>query len=240
VKDLLFEWNLFLDESKGSKLERVTTFISREIVRALKDEEVRAAFAKTESVSFLLVEDAPEVEWLRDIVVKLTSNEDYVYTHASYEYTLGATDEERKDSDMIINIVLPKNYDNSIFSELIPDLKDSIRHELEHSVQPTEMLSGNEEIKSSEAIWQSLDIARAYYTSESETNAHVAGLYKKAKVLKEPFEDVVNHAMYEIWQTGIYYGFADDDVDKLVMDIRDIWLRYGAERYPRAQFSGEA
>jgi len=239
MNELYNEWRSFLNEGRGRSLEKVTTFISREIVYALKDEGVRSAFLKTEPVTFYLTQEFTEVEWLRSVIVSLSSNEEHVYTHANYEYDLGATDEQRKNSDMNVNIVIPRNYDNSVLSELIPDLKDSIRHELEHSIQSTEMLTVVVDELSDGEIWKSLGTAKNYYTSEAETKAHVAGLYKKAKILREPFGEVLDRFLAEVWQTGMYHRYPEEKLDNLVLHIRELYRHYAASRYPNVEIDWE-
>ena len=240
---LLFEnWRRYLNEVSGQGLERYATFISREVVKALKDDIIKNAFARLGEVNFRLGDEGMEfledLDWVRHIKINLEAGR-YVYTDAKYEFILDATDEERKESDIIINIVLPKSsrgsYDDSVFSELIPELKDSLRHELEHSSQPTDMLMQIQKEIPEGDVWKSVDAAETYYTNEAEVKAHVAGIYKKAKMLKEPASEVMDDFLMQIWQTGMANGYSEQELEPLMTKIRELWRYYMASRYPHAE-----
>jgi len=240
MKQLLENWRTYVNEVSGQGLDRYATLISREVIKALKDEEVRSRLSETGEVQFKMdIEHIlQDLEWVRDVYIDLGGG-DYAYADAKYEFDLDATDEQRRKSDIIINLVLPHDYDNSVFSELIPELKDALRHELEHSSQPTEMLMKVQKEIPEGKIWESLDSAETYYTSEAEVKAHVAGIYKRAKVLKEPAAEVMDNFLIQIWQTGLAHGYSEQELDPLMRKIRDLWRYYMTSRYPHAEIDWE-
>jgi hypothetical protein len=236
MKLLLENWRKYINEVSGRALDNYTTLISREVVKALKDNQVKTALIDREQIEFKMsIDDILEgLKWVRDVYINL-SRGNYVYTDAKYEFDLDATDEQRRTSDIIINVVLPENYDNSVLSELIPELKDSLRHELEHSSQPTDMLMKVQKKIPEGEVWKSLASAEDYYTSEAEVKAHVAGIYKKIKMLKEPAGEVLDDFLTQIWQTGMARGYSEQELDPLMRKIRDLWRFYMASRYPQAE-----
>jgi hypothetical protein len=232
---LLFEnWRKYLKE--GRELENFTTLISREVINALKEDEIKEIFNNNGEVSFGLdtEEMLKNLTNVRNVYINLEAA-DYVYAHAKYDFILDATEEQRKESDVYINILLPLNYEHSVFSELIPELKDSLRHELEHSTQPTDILMKVQREIPDGDIWKSLESAKTYYTSESETKAHIAGIYKKAKTLKEPVGSVLDQVLMEIWQTGISNGYSEEELGVFLAKLREMWRYYLMSRYPQAE-----
>ena len=236
MKLILENWRAYVNEISGQGLDRYATLISREVIKALKNEEVRSRLSETGEVRFKMDIDhvLQDLKWVRDVYIDLGGG-DYIYADAKYEFDLDATDEQRKESDIVVGIVLPHEYDNSAFSELIPELKDALRHELEHSSQSTEMLMQVQKEIPEGDIWKSLESAETYYTSEAEVKAHVAGVYKKAKMLKEPAGEVMDDFLIQIWQTGLAHGHSEQDLDPLMRKIRHLWRYYMTGRYPHAE-----
>lgn len=222
----------------GRALERYTTLISREIVNAIKDEGIKEAVSETGSVHFRL--DIPEIlddlEWLAQVDIKIQGvEEDIVDADAAYGFDLDASDEQRKTSDMTINIMLPADYTNDVLSRLIPELKSTIRHELEHSGQSTEDLMDVQRRVPDAQVWKTMDSAEAHYLSRSEVAAYVAGAVKKAKMLKQPASDVIDEELIRIWQTGVAYGHPENEIDDLMGQIRQMYQDYLKKRWPLAE-----
>ena len=90
---------------RGRALDRYATMASRETINAIKDESVRDAFNTNGRVDFAL--DVPEItddiDYLRMIVIKMREG-DRIATDGAYEFDLDADDEERKTSDIYVNI----------------------------------------------------------------------------------------------------------------------------------------
>tara|TARA_Y100000034_G_scaffold92228_1_gene111392 strand:- start:58 stop:831 length:774 start_codon:yes stop_codon:yes gene_type:complete len=232
---LLFEsWRRYLKE--GRELEQYTTLISREIVNALKDSDVKDAFNQAKQAYFKLdIEHILDnLEYVKDVYVNMLEG-DLVYAHAKYEFDLDATEEQRKNSEIVVDVILPIGYENSIFSELIPEIKESLRHELEHSTQPTEMLMKIQKKIPTGDVWNTLESAEAYFTNESETKAHVVGIYKKAKMFKEPAGEVLDQELMNIYSTGLHYGYTEEELGPIMSKIREYWRYYMQSRFPHAE-----
>jgi len=243
MKLIMENWRGFLNEKvvTGRALERYATALTRETLNVLKSDSFIKHIDKEREAEVTLTSPLiKELDWVRRVVLHVKQDEKMgldtgaAMTHGSYEYTLDAPEEERKTADIHVNVVLPVEYDFSVFSELIPQLKDTFRHELEHSGQPTEMLDTTLKKIPDAKVWKTLEIAEQYYTSESETKAHVAGLYKKAKTLKKPAAEIVDRFLGEVLDTGVSHGYLEDEVMPLILRIRERWIAYMKKRYPKA------
>ena len=226
---------------KGRKLDWYSTLISREIINAVKDEQVRNYFSKNGRAYFMM--DIPHItknlEWLDRVYLQITPESHGINAHASYEYDLDATDEQRKNSDMKINLEMPIGYSDKYISVLIPILKETIRHELEHSGQSTDVLMDVQKKVPDQEIWKSLKRALDYYTSEAETKAHVAGIVKLSKVKKINAADAIDDYLVRVWSTGKYFGYSEKDLDPLMKRIRSVWQYYLMTRWPKQEWPEE-
>ena len=241
MNNILTRWRDYLlneDVIRGRALEHYTTGLSRKIVNVLKEDEVRELIATKGEVDFELVADEllDDLDWVNSVVVNVSTS-DYIDVVGSYEYSTRASNEDREDSDIIINIVIPVDFSDHDFSVLIPELKDTLRHELEHSSQSTDVLSNIDDVIPAEDdghVWSSIESADRYYNSQSETEAHVAGLYKRAKMLNKPASQVIDKFLDDILDMGTHYGHNENDVTKLISKIRKQWFDYLISRYPNA------
>ena len=215
MKLILENWRKYLSE--GRELEQYTTLISREIVNALKSEEVKDAFShnKQEHLSFKLTIDEilKDLKYVENVYVNMLEGNG-VFAVAKYEFILDATEEQREESDITVDVILPLNYKDSVFSELIPELKDSLRHELES--------------------------AETYYTNEAETKAHVVGIYKKVKMHGVPAGEALDRELMDIYSTGFHRGYAEEELGPIMEKIREYWRYYMQSRFPHAEMDWEA
>ena len=223
---------------RGRALDRYATMASRETINAIKDEAVREAFNTNGRADFAL--DVPEItddiDYLRTIIIRLREG-DYVSSDGSYEFDLDADDEQRKTSDIYVNITLPPRYDEdySFMSRLVAELKETFRHELEHSSQSTEELMAVQRAVPDREVWKDLETAEDYYLSDAEVKAHVAGIYKKAKSFRKPATNVLERVLNIIYNTGLYYEHDPAKLAELMEKIQTVWANYLFDRYPRAQ-----
>ena len=125
---------------KGRALDRYATALSRKIVHVLKNTQVvdkLQSMDANEEVELKnpmgLDQVVAELSMIRDIYLLLSVNDEgYVDVAGNYVFNTANRDE----SDFYIVIDLPIGYDDSIFSVIVPELKETIRHELEHSADP--------------------------------------------------------------------------------------------------------
>ena len=114
IRQILLEKSL-----TGNKLEGVAIAVAKEVTKYLLDDEVREAFAQRGNLQFQVEVELPEkLIWLRDIIVAMRHHEGF-NVDAKYEYDLNATDEQRKDSDLIVNLYLPTDYADEEIEEFI-------------------------------------------------------------------------------------------------------------------------
>lgn len=111
------------------------------------------------------------------------------------------------------------------YNELIPEIKDAVRHELEHVSQ---YRNPNKEIKPGGVNQDDLPLYD-YLTLDYEIPAFVQGLYKKAKTKK-------------ITLTKAIDDFLDERAEELSSDeevkIKKIYTDWAKKNLPSAQFEG--
>ncbi len=223
---------------RGRALDRYATMASRETIKAIKDEAVIEAFRTHGKVQFQL--DVPQItdsiDYLRYIGITINEGNN-ISSDGAYEFDIDATDEERKDSDIFVSITLPPRYneDYSFMSRLVAELKETFRHELEHSSQSTEELMAVQRAVPDREVWKDLETAEEYYLSNAEVKAHVAGIYKKAKSFRKPATNVLERVLDIIYNTGLYYEHDPAKLAELMEKIQTVWANYLFDRYPRAQ-----
>ena len=109
-----------------------------------------------------------------------------------------------------------------LFTKLLPELKDTIRHEIEHVTQHRFKDRQRKGFFSLKREYPK-DLNYYEYLSEPyEVEAYVRGLYKKAKTLKEPLNDVMD----EWWS----YLEERQDLDSNEIDkVRTLWTDYAVK-----------
>lgn len=220
----------------GRKLDRYTTAIRRHVINAIKDEEVRSHFSKTGGARFLLqdVTEIDELEYVRHVIINMKEGE-RIAADAAYEFDIDATPEQRKNSDLVVNLTLPRDFDNKLISYIGEELTDAIRHELEHSGQETwELMDCQRKTPSANLIWLTLKNAAEYYLCPAEIKAHVAGFMKRAKLSREPVSEIIDHELYRIYETGKAEGYHDDELQPFMSELRDKYQSYVKQRYPKS------
>lgn len=230
VRQLVSEVLILEKKWTGRSLERITTAICREMVRALKDESTRAHFAK-EGWATLWFEkaDVPAVSELPVGEVVLNIQEgDRLGVSGRFEYADDGHDQEQ--SAIVVMVRLPRDYDFQDFQLLVPDLKDALRHEIEHAVQSKETMVGLSGVLDPYVSMQSLT---QYLLSKAETEAHVAGFYKKSKMLGQPASNVLDEELENIRNLAVREGLPEDEVAELLYQIKKQWLTNMKQRYPK-------
>ena len=127
----------------------------------------------------------------------------------------GGADSTEDSPFILINFQIPKS---PVWSEVSMDLKDVVRHEIEHLTQlGSNVLPGKEmedDIVLRALIKQELLPKAEYFKLEQEVDAMLQGMYFKAKKSKTPFKQVV-----------------DDYLDKVNLtpeekeEVLDIWKK---------------
>ncbi len=216
----------------GRQLEDVAETITNEIVEYLLDADLRTAFAEQGELKFEVAVDLPEaVVWLRDVIVEMYPRNEF-NTTASYEFDLDATDEQRKSSDMRVQLYMPPDYEDEEVERFKIEVESDIRHELEHSGQSTEVLMDVQRKVPDSEIWKTIQRAEDYYTSQAEIPAYVSGLVLKSKRKGLEAADVIDKDLYNIYATGMDHGYTEEELSPLMARIREMWQYYLMTRWP--------
>jgi hypothetical protein len=98
------------------------------------------------------------------------------------------------------------NFPNSI-NQIIAELSDTIRHELEHLTQSGWNTKTSKYIpsdrKKRDRIESGKEATYNYFLLDKEIPAMIHGLYNKAKKSRRPFADVVNDQMQKLIRLGV-------------------------------------
>ena len=241
VREILIEKSL-----TGRKLERAARRIGREVTIALKDEEIKAFFSKpgrSFPLEFRLDYTPPEdVIWLRDVIIKMNPpiGSQEFNASAAYEYSLNAPTEERRNSDLILNLFMPTDYEDREIDRFESKIVGTTRHELEHSGQPTEdLMATQRKIKDEDAIWASLESIEAYFVDKAETPAHVADWVLQAKMEGEEAADVIDWELQNIYVTALHKGYTEEEMGPVMARIREIYQYYLMTRWPQQDWPAE-
>ena len=227
VSEILIEKSL-----TGRQLEKVSETIAQEVVEYLLDADLRQAFAEQGALKFQVDVELPKsVVWLRDIFVEMTPHDDFNST-AAYEFDLDATDEQRSNSDIVLRLHMPNDYDDEEIERFKIEIESDLRHELEHSGQSTDVLMDVQRKVPDSEIWKTLDRADYYYTSEAEVPSYVSSLVLKSKRKEAHAADVIDKELYNIYATGLDEGFSEEELAPLMTKIRDTWQYYLMSRWP--------
>jgi len=138
-------------------------------------------------------------------------------------------------TSIVVEIDITNQFSKEDYNEAHLELKEIIRHEMEHSVQ-----KWNPEDDPID-IW-------SYFKSKNEVEAYAAGLYKRAKIEKKPFEEVVDEFItkVKIIVNNRYHppappfgshavGSNEARIDAGLAGVRQMLLNYAGKRFPAAQ-----
>ena len=129
------------------------------------------------------------------------------------------------DEPPLVEVLLkldPAMYPN-VLSELVSELSDTIRHEIEHLTQSGWNTKPGKYIPTDVKLRQQIETGKLpsyqYYLLPKEIPAMIQGLYNKAKKVRKPFADVVNAHL----QTTIDKGWMTPEQSEIV---KDTWRTY--------------
>ena len=127
-----------------------------------------------------------------DLVAKIK------FTNGGDELKVDGGLKETRDGDFIIfvDFEVDKNILPGMWSEISMNLKDVIRHEIEHITQADPEMYPSKLMKDDQLIRDLIDAKMLpkdlYFKLEKEVDANLQGLYFRAKKEKKPFSDVIN------------------------------------------------
>jgi len=227
VREILLEKSL-----TGRRLEKVAEQIAHEVVEYLMDPDLREAFGQQGALKFQVDMELPEtMVWLRHVFVEMTPANDFNST-AAYEFDLDASDIQREESDIVLRLQMPPDYEDEEIERFKVEIESDLRHELEHSGQPTDVLMDVQKKVPDTEIWKTLQRAEDYYLSQAEIPSYVAQMVLKSKRKGMNAADVIDKELYNIYATGMDKGYTEEELSPLMTKMRDLWQYYLMTRWP--------
>lgn len=224
-----------------SKLDSLSNEIARQIIFGVKKRmnlinstrPQRDGRFMTRSTDFdeIVTDKRTNVDYQIKVAVRvMAATEDKTPVEASWDW---ATDTLEVHVNVLSQTGLIQNHH---LGRLQDRLYDSIRHEIEHSIQGSDLAVSSIEAHSSWAEDPTNIIKRRnYYTDPSEVPAFVAGIYNKAKKLRQPFYKVVEEDLAKIRKAMKRETQASpSSVSRAISKIRSTWMEYAAQRFPNA------
>jgi hypothetical protein len=134
--------------------------------------------------------------------------------------------EERGKSNLVIVANIPRGYETiEDFPEWFAiELEDALSHELQHSCDPTDMLSAD--IPEGEEKWASLENIYKHFASEAETRGHLAGARGRARRSGRDLEEIVDNAVNQIFEDALEYGYTVEELTPVIQAIWEKWNNY--------------
>lgn len=220
--------------SKVNPLETDAAKLSKQIFEYLKDQLVSKEYREGEFFIFKTFSGDDLLVW-----VKIKR---YIKSPKKNQFVILTTGEFDESGELTVTAKLfgkiPENIEQ-YFESFIFDLKNTVRHELEHYYQ-TELAGETkrkrtwdevEKLYESEDSGDKLAEYRSYYLSNSEIEAYVSGAYYEAKKSKKGFYEVLYDELEQI-QSDL------ENIEggpELFKEIHDTWIDYARQRFPEAQ-----
>jgi hypothetical protein len=195
----------------------ITTQLSRELVNSIKSKAKKGAIAFDfpKTIPFL-IDTLDDLRYSPEIELRYTIK-------YSNKFKMGFDIYGQADDDSIeLYITLNPKYAPKIYSEIIPVIKDAVRHELEHVAQnllPRPASEKYEYVKST--------MFSDYLTARHEIPAFVRGLYKQAKTRRLPLSQI-----FDLFFNDYEERIGQDRIE----NVRQIWTDYAKRNLPKAQF----
>jgi len=201
------------------RYDGVTTQLSRQLVSAIKSKrkqgDIHFEFPGKKSFT---IDDLADLEYSPEIMLsyQIQYKPDFDIGFNIY----GEADDKNIELKMIVN---PKQLPK-IYSDIVPVIKDAIRHELEHVAQ--NHLARPESERYEKLSNPNSDFFK-YLTAKHEVPAFVRGLYKQAKTRR-------------IELSRMFDMFFNDYADRLepgqVEQVRQVWTDYAKKHLPKSRW----
>jgi hypothetical protein len=133
---------------------------------------------------------------------------------------------DRSQSNLVITLNIPREYDKiEGFQEwLIEELEDALSHELQHSCDSTEMLTGD--IPEGEAKWESLENIYKHFASDAETRGHLAGARGRVRRSGADIDEIVTGKINLIFEEALERGYSEKELMPVMQTIWEKWNSY--------------
>ena len=133
---------------------------------------------------------------------------------------------EREQSNLVLTLDIPREYDqiDGFQDWLSAELADTLSHEIQHSCDTSDILTGDGNIPEGDDKWADLESIERYYASEAETRGHVAGILGRSRRTGEDPESLLYQDISTIMNKAIDNGFSEDEMTSILQSINDKWL----------------
>ena len=163
---------------------------------------------------------------------------DYVRGADAYIQQAEFADDADEEPYIEIRFALDPADTPRIFSSVAMDLRDSLRHEIEHTTQTGWNVKPGKYIPSDQDLRAKINSgerpAREYFLLPMEMPAMIHGLYLKAKKSRKPFRDVASNYLENFFYMNNVYG-----EPMLTPKDRDIILAKWKEYLPKLGMKGK-
>lgn len=205
-------------DSLVTKLSNKLLGIIKNSYAAVKDPQGRFAgkkiyFKQDEEVPLIIDDKKQRYIYFEEVENKDIPVEFYLQLKVQWiegydDFTYGgdAYNSDKRDSDELPLIEVRFQFDPAeypkILSEVAMELRDILRHEIEHVTQSGWNLIASKYLRSDMSLRKKIDSgelpAVRYFLLPKEIPAMIHGLYSKAKKSKQPFRQVVDNYL-SIW-----------------------------------------
>ena len=200
--------NLLLE----GRYDGLTTYASRKIVQLIKQNKKRARWNLRFPRGFEY-EDGIEFPLFIEFQINIT------YGKNPNDIVGSVYDDE---TAIRLDLVIDPATIPQALNQLIPDIKETIMHELEHIAQNIGLRG------SAFNQYEEYKNLSDYFLSNKEIPAFVRGLYKSAKTLRKPLDFVFDRTLN-------YYR--DRLSSEEINTIKRTWAKYAKENLPSARWS---
>jgi hypothetical protein len=207
---------------KEGRYDKVTTDVSREIVEAIKkgrkSMQTRIRLFERTFVDFSIYIHYDDEKFIN--VYGAT----YVNPKQIRKYY--------KNKRVVLHVDLPMSPKLRMesLSGLVPEIKNIVRHEIEHVLQ-AKFLDRERKNFFSQKRGYPKDIEYwEYLTEPYEVEAHVRGLFKKAKTVKQPLNDMLDDFFNYLREPEV-----DMDPDEIAA-VEKAWKDYAIKNLPQTEF----
>ena len=230
------------------RYDSIVTELSRKLLKVVKDSYAAVSDPNGEfagkHIYYTKTESTPHIENLDEIFFLevdnktiplefyLTLKVQWIEGLDNFRYGGDAYNETRPESDdmPLIEVRLeidPTDYPN-ILSEVAMQLRDILRHEIEHLTQSGWNTNPDKYIPSDQALRKKIESGKLpparYFTLPKETPAMIHGLYQKAKKSRTPFQQVVDNYLSDWVAQG---ALTDAEKQKIITTWRSYLPKLG-------------
>ena len=201
--------------------DRLTTLIIQEMMSHKVLEQVKNLSEGEELASVINTGDLfKDHSNVNEVHLGITVNDK---AEASIEAYYICMPSDRSRSNIVLVADVPRAYSKipDFLNWLEADLADALSHELQHSCDSTDMLTGD--IPEGEAKWDSLENIMKYYGSDAEVRGHIAGMLGRSRKTGEDPEKILDADLGAVFDQAMSKGHAEEDLKPI---MKKLYLRW--------------